>query len=267
MYTIGQFSRICMVSAKALRHYERIGLLRPAKVDQNNQYRYYSSEQIALVKTITFMKELGIPLQTIKRMIQKGSDPEAVAAVLDEHRLILLEELNKCNTRLANLARWRNSMEANDLEDKKQYEIRMIDIPETLVYSARKILTNFHQTLPELLRSLLKDIEEAGGVCAGAPIILYYDEEFEMDKVDVEAAWPVADPALSNRTLPAVRAASYMYVGPYEGLTEPYEAIYAWINANGYQALTPMREVSINDPADTPPDKLVTHIQIPIKML
>ncbi len=154
-------------------------------------------------KPLAFMKELGIPLQTIKRIIQEGNNSEEISAVLDEHRKMLLEELNRCNARLVNLARWRKTMEAKALEEKKNYDIRIMDVPEILVYSARKVLSNFNQTLPDMIRGLLKEIEDAGGLCAGAPIMLYYDEEFDAEKVDVEVAWPVLDPALSNRTLPA----------------------------------------------------------------
>ena len=83
MYTIGQFSRICRVTAKALRHYEKIGLLAPARVKPVNQYRYYTSEQVALLNQITFMKELGIPLKVIKRMIDRQEGPEEVANLLE----------------------------------------------------------------------------------------------------------------------------------------------------------------------------------------
>jgi len=266
MYTIGQFSRICSISTKALRHYEKIGLLSPAKVDQTNQYRYYSREQIAEVQTITFFKELGIPLQTIKHIIQEGNDQEMIAAVLDDHRKVLMEEMGRCNERLANLAKWRKTTEAKIMTEKNKYDIRIMDVPEILVHADRKVLSNPKQNLPAIVIGLLKDIEDAGGVCAGAPLMLYYDEEFNPDKIDVEVAWPVLDPALGNRTLPAVRAACYTYVGPYDGIPEAYQAIFAWINENGYQALPPLREVYISDPATTTPEQLVTNIQVPIKV-
>lgn len=78
---------------------------------------------------------------------------------------------------------------------------------------------------------------------------------------------PVADPALASRALPAVRAAKLVYVGPYEAMEKAYAAIYAWINENGYQALSPMREISVRDPAVTPPDRLVTEICVPIERI
>ncbi len=269
MYTIGQFSRICQVSAKALRHYEKIGLLIPAKVDDYNQYRYYSREQVDTVKGILFMKDLGIPLKTIKSIVEQGSQPEEIANVLEEHRSSLMEQLSTINHRLVRLAGWRKSLEARKMNDTQGYDIRLQNVQETMVYSSRKVLTDFHHELPLLLRGLLEELLAKGGVCAGAPVILYhdnfYEESFNPERVDVEAAWPVADPDLANNILPAILVAGCTYVGPYDGLENAYEAVMAWLNENGYKAQFPTREVSLNDPSTTPPEQLVTQILIPVE--
>lgn len=269
MYTIGQFSRICEVSAKALRHYEKIGLLLPIRVDQDNQYRYYSQEQIDSVKVITFMKDLGIPLKTIKQIIERGNQLSEIESTLEEQRSALLDQVATLNGRLIRLGWWKKSMEVRGMNDLSKYDIRLRDVPETLVFSERQTLTHFHEELPVMMRSLLNDLAARGGVCAGAPLILYYDdftkESFNPDKVDVEVAWPVADPNFANRTLPAIRAASMTYVGPYDGLESAYGAVMAWINENGYEVDFPTREASMNDPAVTPPEQLVTDIMIPVR--
>lgn len=269
MYTIGQFSRICKISTKALRHYERIGLLLPDRVDQENQYRYYSPEQIDAVKAITFMKDLGIPLKTVKQIIEQGNLPGEIESVLEEQRAALLEQLSTLNGRLVRLGWWKKSMEDRDMNDFNNYDIRLRDVPETLVFSKRKTLVNIHEELPVILRDLLDTLSAAGAVCSGAPVMLYYDdfskESFNPNKVDVEVAWPVADPHFSNRTLPAVRVAALTYVGPYDGLEAAYGAVIGWINQNGYQIDLPTREASLNDPSVTPPEQLVTEILIPVK--
>ena len=46
MLSIGEFSKICQVSVKTLHYYDRIGLLRPVRVDAFTGYRYYSQEQM-----------------------------------------------------------------------------------------------------------------------------------------------------------------------------------------------------------------------------
>lgn len=264
MYTIGQFSRICRVSPKALRHYEKIGLLVPDRVDDYNQYRYYSSEQIDAVKAILFMKDLGIPLKTIKQIVHNGSRPEEISRVLEDHRGQLIAQLDTLNHRLVKLSWWKNSMEAKNMGETKKYDVRLRDVQETPVISARKVLTNIHQEMPQLISGLLDELTAKGGICGGAPIMLYYDEGFNPEKMDVEVCWPVVDRSFATRTLPAVRAASCTYVGPYDGLESAYESIFAWLNENGYTAQSPSREISVNDPSSTPPEQLATEILIPI---
>lgn len=261
MYTIGQFSRICRVTAKALRHYEKIGLLAPARVKPVNQYRYYTSEQVALLNQITFMKELGIPLKVIKRMIDRQEGPEEVANLLEGHRKHLLQQVDLCNSRLFKLARWQKTQEVQTMSEVVHYDVTIKMVPEVQVVSKRQVLTNLPQDLPDLMRSSL---EQAGDACAGAPMVIYHDEEYNPERVDVEAAWPVSDAARATGKLPACQAVSVVHVGPYDKLEQAYGAAFAYINEHGYRVAGPMRDVYFNDPATTPPEKLVTEILVPV---
>ena len=116
-----------------------------------------------------------------------------------------------------------------------------------------------------MINSLLDDIAAMGGVYAGPPTILYHDEEFKTEQVDVEVAWPVLNKKLANKTLPAVKAVTLMHIGPYDGLGKAYDAVYAWINRNGYRAGTPRREIVYNDPQNTPQEQLTIEIAIPVE--
>ncbi|MTI81674.1 MAG: MerR family transcriptional regulator [Firmicutes bacterium] len=267
MYTIGQFSKICQVTTKALRHYEKLGLITPAKVEKLNQYRYYTKDQLPTLKKILFLKELGIPLKHIKQIISQHNDSQVIMRLIDEHRKHLLMELDLCNSRLTKLAWWKKSMEAIDVTTEKKYDIRIRDVQEIPVYGVRKKMSEFPKELPNLIRSLLDEIVAKGGVHAGAPIMMYYDEEFNSEIVDVEVAWPVMDTSIANKTLQPVRAVSTIHVGPYEGLCNAYEAIFNWINENKYKAVIPTREISLNDPQTTSPDQLVTEILVPVEDL
>ncbi len=123
MYTIGQFSRICRVSVKTLRHYEKLGLLVPARVESGNRYRYYTGEQAAVLKDIVLMKELGLSLRMIKRMIDRQEWPEDVATLLEGHRNHLLHQVDLCNSRLDKLARRKNAPKIKALSAAVQYDM------------------------------------------------------------------------------------------------------------------------------------------------
>lgn len=264
MYTIGQFSRICRITTKALRYYEKTGLLRPVKVDQATLYRYYTRDQVAQLEKIVHLKELGIPLKTVGVLTDPLTDQAEAATLLQDHRKFLQNQLELCKNKLEKLAWLQKTMEVVNLPETKKYNIQIKDLSEIPVRSQRKKLTSFYQELPALMVSVLDEITLKGVMCAGPPVVLYYDEEFNMDEVDVEAAWPVNDKSLVNNTLPAGEAATVMHVGPYNTLEKAYEALFEWINENGWRAVYPIREVYYNDPRNTSPDQLATEIMLQI---
>lgn len=67
--TIGQFSKETGLSARALRVYEEMGLIK-AHLRGENKYRYFSIEQIDLVKRIKDFKDLGFALAEIRSLLE-----------------------------------------------------------------------------------------------------------------------------------------------------------------------------------------------------
>lgn len=59
MFKISDFSRLSLVSAKALRYYDELGLLKPARVDESTGYRYYAASQLPRLNRILALKDPG----------------------------------------------------------------------------------------------------------------------------------------------------------------------------------------------------------------
>ena len=53
-FLISEFAKLRDININSLRYYEKLGLLKPAIVDENNGYRYYSAEQVSLLNKIIF---------------------------------------------------------------------------------------------------------------------------------------------------------------------------------------------------------------------
>ena len=66
---IGRFSRLTGLSVKALRHYDELGLLRPATVDAETGYRSYSSAQVGRAEAIRTLRRLELPLDDIATLL------------------------------------------------------------------------------------------------------------------------------------------------------------------------------------------------------
>lgn len=77
MLTIGAFARACRLSPKALRLYDELDLLRPARVDPDTGYRYYAPEQLEQARLVAWLRRLGMPLARIRQV--GAMDPPTAA--------------------------------------------------------------------------------------------------------------------------------------------------------------------------------------------
>src|SRR5258708_3344144 len=78
MLKIGEFSRLSQVTIKTLHHYDEIGLLKPAQVDPFTDYRYYTVDQLPRLHSIMALKELGLSLEEIARLLLDDLPPEQI---------------------------------------------------------------------------------------------------------------------------------------------------------------------------------------------
>jgi protein phosphatase len=77
MLTIGAFAKACRLSPKALRLYDELELLRPARVDPETGYRYYAPEQLERARLVAWLRRLGMPLAGIREVC--ALEPAAAA--------------------------------------------------------------------------------------------------------------------------------------------------------------------------------------------
>lgn len=71
--SIGKVSKLKNVSIKSLRYYDQIGILKPAFVNTETNYRYYTESQLYLLDAITVCIKLGIPLKDLNNYVNKDS--------------------------------------------------------------------------------------------------------------------------------------------------------------------------------------------------
>ncbi|MFF2775090.1 MerR family transcriptional regulator [Streptomyces sp. NPDC058052] len=81
--TIGDFARATGLSAKALRRYDELGLLRPDHVDPYTGYRYYAGTQTDEARLIAWLRRIGMPLADVGRVCAlHARDPDAAARAI-----------------------------------------------------------------------------------------------------------------------------------------------------------------------------------------
>ena len=83
---IGEIADFFSVSRKAIRLYEKKGIIKPVKVDAENGYRYYSAEQVQQLNALLELKALGFSLDEIKMIIDGKREKSALLEMLEKKR-------------------------------------------------------------------------------------------------------------------------------------------------------------------------------------
>ena len=88
LLTVGLMSRSSGLTAKALRHYDRVGLLRPAAVDAATGYRRYHRDQIAEAQLVQLLRSLDLPIEQVRIGVAawKQGDAATIDQLLAGHR-------------------------------------------------------------------------------------------------------------------------------------------------------------------------------------
>ena len=97
-HTIGQFSRMMRLSTKALRLYDKMGVLKPARVDSTTGYRYYRLEQACRADMIRQLRAIDMPLVEIRAYLESEN---MAKEVLSNHRCRLQARINDVEAMLA----------------------------------------------------------------------------------------------------------------------------------------------------------------------
>ncbi len=86
MYTVKQLSQLAGITPRTLRYYDRLGLLKPTRVGANG-YRYYDEEALLKLQQILFYRELELPLERIREIINRPDFD--LPSALEGHKLEL----------------------------------------------------------------------------------------------------------------------------------------------------------------------------------
>lgn len=119
-YTVQKLACLAGVSARTLRYYDEIGILRPARVNSSG-YRIYGKKELDMLQQILFYREMGLPLDEIKGIVTKpGFD---MAEALADHRRKLLEKREQLDLLISNVDKTIASMKGDiDMTDKDKFE-------------------------------------------------------------------------------------------------------------------------------------------------
>ncbi|MEV1018077.1 MULTISPECIES: MerR family transcriptional regulator [unclassified Micromonospora] len=272
MFTIGDFARLGRVSVRMLRHYDSIGLLRPASVDPHTGYRFYRAEQLRRLNRVIALKDLGLTLEQVRAILDETVDTAELRGMLRLRRSELATRLAADTARLAAVeARLRmieseGRMTNQDVVLKQIAPVRVAELTAVAPsYESQDIGPVIQPLYPELFRRL-----DAAGITPSGPAIAWYEPaEDEGEAVVVHAGVSVgggvtAIPDVTVRDLPAVgTAATIVHHGSMDDADRSVQALARWIEENGYRPDGFAREVYLDYRQDSP-EAGVTELQLAV---
>ena len=241
MLTIGVFSMLSRVSARMLRHYDSLGLLRPELVGENG-YRYYRQEQLADLLRIRRLQDYGFPLSQIGALLTMDE-----ASLLDCLRQRRREARTALAIQRVALRRLEEDILRMEGMTMSEYHVILLEDQEQRVFSLRRQIgvTSYHA----LFQDLRTEAAKRGLRQAGPIQMRYHDPEFSPKRSDVEAQMVVTGDSPDTAVKPAYTCAAVIHRGPYEGLARAYDALCAWLAAHTeYRLCAPPLERYLNSP-------------------
>ena len=281
MFKIGEFSRLSRVSVRMLRHYDRLGLLKPSQTDMFTNYRYYSAEQLPRLNRILALRDLGFSLEQIAGLLDEDLPPDQLLGMLKLKRAEIEQQVQAEQLRLARLEARIQQM--NEKSEHATYDVILREVGPELVATYREVAAD-----DERIQYMFEDVEtyvaeQDQARADKPPFTIYYDAEYREKDIDAEVAIPLKFPVPGTDTihvremLGIPRAACVVHTGHYATLYQAYNALLGWIESNEYRMTGPIREVYLRYGADglgfdLPPTYLtkdskefVTELQLPVE--
>ena len=266
LLSIGRFARACRLSVKALRHYDEVGLLPPARVDASS-YRFYARSQIKTAISISLLRSLEVPIPAIKAILASKA-PYALAERLEAERRRIERDLARSRRALSYVERMMRE------GDVLPYAISIRHEPAMALLSLRTVTSpELHVEAGFALFDRLSTALREGRIIVAEPAVCLLPEPEDGDTMILEMgvlapvgfdADHAARAGLRFLELPASRVAFTTHVGAYEEIGVAQHAVTAWVHEQGLTPAGAPREIYLDDPETVPSETRRTELVLPI---
>ncbi|MEM1486177.1 MerR family transcriptional regulator [Oscillospiraceae bacterium PP1C4] len=269
MLKIGDFSMLTKISIYMLRHYNEIGLLIPAQIDEFTGYRYYSEEQLPVANRIQALKGMGFSLSIIKEVITEYKDEEGLKKYLILQATQKKEEIAALERQLLLLET--TIRKFGSCSNLPKCSIAIKELPKRNVISYRTTMSAYTQE-GELWESLSTVMASQKVQLANPPydIAIYYNHGFAENELDVEVQRSIFGSYQDTedvkfKKVEAITAATMTFKGGYYQLEEVNQEIANWVCDNGYDFAGPLFNIyHVSPETEHMADNLITEVCFPI---
>ncbi len=112
-YTTGEIAKLCGVSVRTVQYYDSRNLLNPSSLSEGGR-RLYSGQDLKRMKIICFLREVGIPINSIAKLLSEEDPGSVITVLLDQHEQLLREEVSERRAKLEVLEGIRRELKSVD---------------------------------------------------------------------------------------------------------------------------------------------------------
>ncbi len=250
LYSIGEVSKICNISKKALRFYDKIGIICPDKISEENNYRYYSRKTLLFVPVIKYFKQMGFKLEEMKAFLEGstyGAHEKGFRMKIDELKK-LEEEIHISYTSVKD---WYDLvLEAESVIENGVTEVSVKYMDAlTTCFLEQDFCYNYMESVINI--EWTNYLERIGKAITG-PVILYfpnYRQKMNGERTRVRILQEIITDCGDNptMTLGGHMVASCYHIGPHETINQTYEKIFDWAESHGYKCSEDSTERYVTD--------------------
>ncbi|MGQ0682001.1 MerR family transcriptional regulator [Bradyrhizobium sp.] len=275
MFRIGEFAQIAQVSGRQLRFYDQLGLLRPAHVDAQTGYRYYSIRQLPRLNSILALKELGLSLEQIGPLLDREMSPAELRSMLTLKRAQLERSLREEEARLRHIE---SRIAQIDREGKADgFDVIVKSAPATPFLAVSCACENMDEAV-RMVRTVAEEGTRQIKPSLRDKLIVVARNDVDSEKLDLDIGFSLTRPSnagvriagdlvLRATELPAIETmATVVRPGTNAESHTSFGTVGRWIEANAYEIAGPCREIFL-EPITGPPgfEGALVEIQFPVR--
>jgi DNA-binding transcriptional MerR regulator len=277
MFRIGEFSKIAQVSGRLLRYYDEIGLLIPESIDPETGYRSYSARQLPRLNRILVLKELGLSLEQIARLLEQDTTPSEMRGMLALRKAQIEQSVQEEMARLRVVET--RLQQIDTLGQVQEPDVVLKSVPALQFLALREVLPGM-SAIQRLVKHISTVVPRVvGHNSLGTIAVVVHSPVYDPEALDVEIGYLLTGKApkgvrlseervLTLRELPALdTVATLAHVGRVNDTHRAYGELGTWIEQKGWQMSGAGREILMQLPRTREEDEAVIEIQLPVSRI
>jgi len=263
LLSIGAFASMTRLSIKALRLYDQLDLLQPRHVDPQSGYRFYGIDQLSSARMIRNMREMDMPLVTIRQALAAlTSSPEQAEALVREYAEMREQQVRRIRAQVQQLIQ-QIQQENNPMS--LEVNVKQVAPQQVLSVTQHIKVNKLDETIRASVDTMYAMLKEQKVEASAPPFGIFHGAINEQEDGPIEICLPVNGTVngkgeIAVKQLQGGDAACVMTVGAqtdFPAILGAYDAAADWINKNGYAMAEPPREVWHSGPGDNPKMEIV----------